>query len=1125
MATKSFVCKPGKRFPLLLFVFFSHMAFSQITTISTQNIVKGMPLMDIIKEIESQSGFSFVYNPEHLKDLQLSVSPDNNMPLQNLLKMILEPLGLGFILYRNKIILKKNPDFIPMTKLKVANQVEAMQKILVRKILVGRILGRENGLPIADASIRIKGGNHKGTASDEDGYYKLHCFVGDTILISAIGFKQKEEVVGLKILNDIPLETDIINLKEINIIGYGEEGKEEKTGAVSSISPFALGEIPNHPDEILAGSVSGLWFQKTSGVPGASSTISIRGLTSLQPDANSPLIVVDGVPLFSLDENLNHLTSLSAGENMLGLMDNYVVNDVPETDLFQKNGMNMINPEDIQSVSVLKDAYSTSIYGSRGATGVILITTKQPKTLGLNINFLTETGIAKPIGKPNLMNGEEYANFYSNYYSKLLNEEISFPNNINTNWYDKVVRTAKHNKYAFSIQNKQNRGSLFFSFSHLELESYILGADLKRYTGRLNVQQNVKHDFQLGSNFSISSEKNNAILAPKIYRNAILKAPNVPIYAKNGDFNFENGENPFGNYLGNPLAMALEGKGEILDHCIISNTYAKIKLSNWLTYQLDFAFHWIETDAVSQNRKSNEPDKKQSVESNGNFGKWLITNTIRGVQCRKNHSLRFVLGQSYEKASLKQEEMIYEQSSNLNQGLNLSDFQPNRKKYALASWFGRINYRYKNYFFAGISYRIDGSSRFSENNKYQIFPAFSMGYNVIENRANQFANHIKLRASFGYSGVEQSTRTYGALRSFEAHQHDLTYGNKPILTEVNASNLKLSWEKTRNLDFGIDFSLLNKNLSGSIDYYSKKSNNLLLYTDVPAIWGYRKQWINAGSMKNTGLEINLEANIIKKALNWNLDFIAAYNKNKLLEINEAGYEIWSQEQAYKYFEEGSEAAQFYLFEWMGVNPQNGNPLWKYADGNIGEKPPSDPKDRKKFGSGIPKFTGALRNILAYKGIELSCYFVFSEGKKLMNGTSAILHTYTTPAANNLSKSAANYWKNSKTKAHNPALFNSSVTRQQNYITSRTSSRFYEDASFIRLKNMVLAYRFPKKINKHLGVKQMKIYVQASNLFTISNYSGTDPEVSAFGSSSLLSGYDEVNMPQVKSFSFGVRIGI
>lgn len=1114
-----------KKLVVIIFTFFSFTSYSQENIISLKEMDKSMSLEAFIQEIESQSNFSFVYNPDKLKGIQIKAPGGEDIHLEVLLGVVLSPLGFSFVVYRDKIIIKNMEGAVPMSKLQSSNQVSAIRIKRMEKMLVGRVLCDDDNHPIVGASVRIKN-QFRGTATDHDGFYDLKCFIGDTLVVSAIGFLNYENIVGLKLIEDIRLKTDVVNLQEVNVIGYGEEAKVEKIGAMSTVTSAMSGEIPNNFDETLAGTASGLWFQKNSGVPGSSSTIAIRGVTSLQPDANSPLIVVDGVPLFSSDENLNTIRSHSYSGIGYSFANNYVSNDILESQEFQKNGFNMVNPEDIESISVLKDAYSTSIYGSRGAAGVILITTKKPKANGLEVNLSMEGNISRPVGKPDLMNGEEYANLYSAYYSQKFNEEIVFPSNYNTNWYDLVVRSAKGNKFTFSIQNKKHNGFMYLSLSQLDQEAYIIGSDYKRYTGRFNFQQKLNQQLTLGANLSISTERNNSLLAPKIYRDAILKAPNVPVYDEEGNFSFSNLGNPYGRYNENPLAMALNDKGEISDNYMIANVYTDFNLTNWLTYRLDFGINFIDTDATSSYRNSSYPDSKVTIDSDGYSRKWVVTNTLSGVKKFDNHHFRFVLGQSFEQSRQKEEELFYESSyavTNRN-SYDLQDFNTIRRRYALASWFGRINYNYKQKLFGGISYRIDGSSRFSEANRYQIFPAFSAGWIVKSNDEDTFLNLVKLRASFGYSGVEQSTYTYGALRTYEAHQYDLSYGGKTILVETNGSNLGLSWEKTKNFDFGFDFSLLKSRLNGSLDYYAKKVNNLLLFTDVTAVSGYTKQWINVGAMKNSGIELSLESRIINRKVKWDIALTAAYNKNEVIELNYIGNESWGQDRAYKYFEEGREAAQFYLNEWSGVNAETGNPIWNYNN-TLSETPPTNDEQRKAFGSGMPKYNGGIINNFKFKGFELNAFLVFAEGKKLMNGTAAILHTYTTTETNNLSPDVLNYWRQPGHETNEPGLSNESVTGPLNYTTSRTSSRFYEDASFLRLKKLVLAYYFPKNIVSKLKFENIKLYVQATNLFTITGYSGADPEVSAFGASSLLSGYDEVTMPQTKTISLGLRIGL
>jgi len=1101
-------------------------SFSQSKSISLKEFGVEMTFETFIDELEKQSDFTFVYNPERLQHLKVKPIRGDEMSIEAILNIVFSPLGLNFIVYRDKIIIKEKGEAVPMTLLESSSSNETQNMMKIEKIVLGRVLCDEDGQAIIGASIRVKNQVH-GTASDKDGYYNLKCNIGDTILISAIGFVNYETLVGLKIIEDIRLKPNLISLKEVNIIGYGEEATREFLGAVNSIDPMMSGEVPNDFDDLLAGSASGLWFQKSSGVPGSASTISIRGVTSLQPDANSPLIVVDGVPLFSNEENLNQITTQSFGGAFLGLANNYVYNDIRESNEFQKNGLNMINTEDIESISVLKDAYSTSIYGSRGAAGVILITTKKPKKRGLSASFLFETSLSKPVGKPDLMNADQYAQLYSTYYSKLKNDEVLFPSENNTNWYDLVVRNAIGNKLSLSIQNKNHNGFFYMSFSQIDQESYILGAEYKKYTGRLNFQQRIHDRVSLGANLTITAEKNNSLLAPKIYRDAILKAPNVLVYNPEGDCNFNNSGNPYGNYFANPLAMAKSDKGEVVDNYTIANVYLDFELTNWLSYRFDLGVNLIDTDAVSAYRKGFSPDVKEAIESDGYSRKWVFTNTINGYREFGEHYFKFILGQSFEQSRQKEEEVFYEGLSGINTGgrLELNDYQMEKRRYALASWFGRLNYNFKQKLFAGVSYRIDGSSRFRKSNRYQMFPAFSAGWIIKSDVDDSFMNLFKIRSSFGYSGVEQSTFTYGALRTYQTHSQNLNYAGNLILSEENGAELDISWEKTKNFDFGVDVSFFKERIKTSLDYYSKQVNNLLLFTDVPAVSGYQKQWVNVGEMKNTGIELNLDCKLIDSEFKWNLLLSSAYNKNEVVEINQIGQEVWGADQAYKYFKEGKEAAQFFLYDWKGVNPVTGNPIWEYPNGIMSETPPSSDNDRKTFGSGIPTLTGGMNHRLKYKGFELNAFLTFVSGKEMLNGTAALLHTYTTTEAYNLSPDVLNYWKKEGDKTSQPALFNNSITNTSNYTTSRTSSRFYEDASFIRMKRLVLAYYLPKQIVSKWKLESVKIYAQATNLFTITNYSGVDPEVSAFGSSSLLSGYDEVTMPQSKSFSLGLRINL
>jgi len=478
------------------------MSFCQHAQIYLGNLGKDITYESFFEEVEKQTDFTFVYVADEFEDLEFLKPLDGFLDLEVLLRVVLIPVGFDFVLYRNKIIVRKveNFDFNFSSKQAVDEKNN--------KILLGRVLSDIDASPLVGAKIFCVN-NHLAAISDKDGYYNLRCKICDTLIVSAFGYANFNFVVGEKSVNDFVLAPKLIALEEVNVIGYGEEQNIHKIGAVSSISANEMGEVPNTIDEALAGTVPGLWFQKSSGVPGGASTIAIRGVTSLQADANSPLIVLDGVPLFSIDEEFNKVSFQTASSSFIGLINNYVFNDIRESTEFHKNGLSMVNPEDIASFTILKDAYSTSIYGSRGAAGVILINTKKPKKEGLKASFLYETSVSSPVAKPDLMNANQYSDLYSNYYSQREGLDVVIPSNINTNWYDLVTRKAVGSKVNLSIQNKTNNGYFYMSFSKFNQESYIIGSDYKRVTGRLNLMQNIHKRIKFGANITMSVEDNN----------------------------------------------------------------------------------------------------------------------------------------------------------------------------------------------------------------------------------------------------------------------------------------------------------------------------------------------------------------------------------------------------------------------------------------------------------------------------------------------------------------------------------------------------------------------------------------------------------------------------------------
>ncbi len=473
------------------------------------------------------------------------------------------------------------------------------------------------------------------------------------------------------------------------------------------------------------------------------------------------------------------------------------------------------------------------------------------------------------------------------------------------------------------------------------------------------------------------------------------------------------------------------------------------------------------------------------------------------------------------------------------------------QEWAVVSYFSRINYRFKNRYLAGFTYRIDGSSRFSKNERYRGFPSFSAGWilteeDFMENSRN-WLSELKLRASYGLTGLDGSFGGYYGNQGQWTRDNrtmsgnTLIYNGVPLLFNEQSVNPNLDWETTTSLDLGIDATLFNGKMDLTLDYFYKKTNNLLANDMVPLYTGWSYQQQNVGSMKNEGIELLVNGTLLQtNDWRWTGSFNISHVKDKLLSLNEAGHQMAnSQGLEKKVFKVGESLSQFYLYDWVGVDPLTGNPLWRYDDGSVSETPPQALFDsenplanRYAAGNSLPDFYGGITNNISYKNWDLNFTFSYAVGQKMMNGTQASLMTYTLTESNNLSTDILDYWKIPGHQTDVPKLDNATTVYRNplwptsglnGYDVSRLNDRFLEDGSYLRLRNITLAYTFDQNWVRKLYMERVKVYVQGNNLLTFTGYSGVDPEVSAYGSNAVLGGYDEITMPQVKTLKFGVDI--
>lgn len=1018
--------------------------------------------------------------------------------------------------------------------------------------LKSQVVGADDKNAVVGANVVISG-TSEGTACDTEGHFSLLVKPEDTVRISAIGYKPLLLLAkAIQTTPMIELSPDIMSLEGIVVTGYGSQKKRDITGSISSIG---VRDIENTSslsmDNAIVGKAAGVLVNSSSGIPGSATSITIRGLTSLSGDANNPLIVIDGVPVYGTGQDLNTTSfqqSVTGAVSLTG--GTRVASDFNLKPEFERNPLANLNPNDIESIEILKDSYATSIYGSRGAAGVVLITTKKGSRGKTKVDFSYLTGVLKPIATYDLLNNEEYNTIYNKYFKRNLNSQV------NTNWQDEVLRTPITTDMSLSLSGGDDKGNYFISGSYTNSPSYIINQDFKRFSGRTNLEYHSSEKISFGTNTVITYTNNGALNAQQIYYDALLKSPSLPIFDANGDYYYGLDETEgLGQPNTNPIAVANKNTNSLKDTRTVSNIYGLIDLFDWLSFKSEAGIDLYSSLAYS--RRAAAPGylpNGEAIETTTQNRKLVVNNTLTFNKLIKgDHSLNSVIGQSFETSN---EQLTSISSDNFPNDNILSIGATNyadrsvrsaiTRKWALTSYFARINYSFQNKYLAGITYRLDGSSRFAKNNRYVGFPAFSLGWRLSEEnfmKNVEFINDMKLRGSLGFSGIQGSgyTSYYGFQGQYVFT--DSQYGNLGVLEYQQPPNPDLEWQRTKSVDVGLDISFWDSRLSLIVDYYYKRVNNLLFNSTVPYYYGYTIQEQNLGDMKNEGIEITLNAEFDIGPVQWITNFNLASNRNKILKLNQQGEYVGRVSDGGKYLKEGEEAGLFFLYQWVGVDPQTGDPLWLDGEGVTSTSPPENrwriddnlERHRKVYGSNQPDFFGGFNNSFIYKGIQLDMSFTYSYGNKMYNGSKATLLTYSTGEGNNLSTDILDYWKIAGHVTDIPALRNSSITFPEeatsndatyDYTVSRESSRFLEDGSFVRLKTIQLSYRVPPAFLKRTNniVRDFKIYVRGTNLLTFTNYSGLDPEVSAFGSNALSGGIDELTMPQNKIMQIGVNIG-
>ncbi len=1018
--------------------------------------------------------------------------------------------------------------------------------------VTGKVTDSSGG-PLPGVNILILGTTN-GTITDFDGNYHLSVPKGSQLTYNFIGFESKTVTINEQQTVNVTLLEDVAKLDEVVVVGYGQMKRTDLTGSVVSVSSDAIEKtVSTSIDQVLQGRAAGVQVQQNSGAPGASTSIRIRGINSLN-SSNEPIVVIDGV---IIDASTESETS---------------------------NALSSINPSDIVSMDILKDASATAIYGSKGANGVIIIVTKKGKKGDARITYDGYMGWQEMPKKLDLLNLQEYANLKN---TKAEMGILEYDDNFvradllgeGTDWQDEMFSQAMMQNHNISVSGGSEKSTYALGAGYLEQDGIAIGSSFDRISLRGTFDSQVKSFLKAGINFNFSnSEQNTTVSDDNLILTALKQTPNVAVRNADGTFDGPDTDmyvqsNPVG------LAMLKENRNEKMN--VRANSYLDATIIEGLTFKTDVSINYGITNGYkftptySFGAIENTVSESSKAKSYNKYYSWR--NVLTYSKAFGDHNLNLMAGQEMQES--KWEYLYAYRSGFLTNGatdLSLGDATTATNTSSsggssISSVFGRLFYSYNDKYLLTSTLRYDGSSKFSKENRWGLFPSAAFAWKISNEgflQDNEVINNLKLRVGWGAVGNENLSSTAYAYTSTYSSVATSSWGT--ALIADNTANPDLEWETTYSSNIGFDINLFRNRIEFIADIYYKKTKNLLLELPLPAYVGTSGQgstsapWVNIGSLENKGLELTLNTvNVDKGSFMWRSNFVFSMNRNKVLSLNTQSSIL------NKTLTQGSETTvvtrtavdqsigQFYGYKVIGRFEDATDFYYKDEDGNvvataipsdmsIGENSiwigdyifedinddgVIDEEDRTYIGDPSPDFTFGIGNTFSYKGFDLNIYLTGSYGNEVVNYQRRWLEN---PRENsNLLTKALGYAKLDLIDPDGPNDYRnvyisggdddmcrlSTASSTYNY---RYSDKFVEDGSYLRIQNISLGYTLPKKWIAKIGIDNLKLYTNVQNVYTFTKYSGYDPEIGSINQDALLTGIDNARYPSPRVYTFGIN---
>ncbi|MEJ8801071.1 SusC/RagA family TonB-linked outer membrane protein [Pontibacter sp. H249] len=964
----------------------------------------------------------------------------------------------------------------------------------------GKVTDQSSGQGLPGVAVLVKG-TTVGAATGADGTFSINVpGENNTLVFRYIGYTTKEVAIGNSSSINVSISVNDKQLQEVVVVGYGTQNQRVSTQSVATVDALSFKDTPlTSPQQLLQGQAAGVQMTNSSGVLGAAANVRVRGVSSITA-GGQPLYVIDGVPLN--DGGYSFTQGASSGLNPL---------------------LN-INPNDIESMSVLKDAAAVAIYGSRGANGVVLINTKSgSKGQKTQVNVDYFTGVSEATNQLKYMSAEEYRTFRTAVANARGTAVPSFGNGVDSyDWVDGVTQKGSISSYSLSARGGNDKTTFYVGGVYSDEEGFTIGNELKKLSGRLNLAHSVSDNVKIGVNYNLSNSDmrrvglENSTAAP--LTGAYLQSPWVTPYGPDG--NFQNT-----GFIVNSIAQDALTINDFNLMRSTGNAFAEITFLNDFKIKTDWGIDFVETDA-----KYRDPD----ILSPGGYGyrsniadnKWLTTNTLNYNKFFDGHTIGALVGHSFETSRF--DDMLVEGSGfasddlpNVGSASTPLSTSATGSEWALESYFGRVNYDYNSKYLLEGTLRRDGSSRFGANKKYGTFYAVSAGWVLSEESFLQnvgFLNFLKLKTSYGTSGNDR-IGNFAYLGLF-AGGSGADYNGKSGLIPTTVPNPDLAWEETAQFDITLNATVFER-LDIEASFYNKNTVSLLASQPYPYTTGFASATRNVGEMRNRGIDLMLTSrNITRPDFEWTTSLNMGFLKNEILSLPDnkdpEGRNFISGSTAQRAIE-GESLNTFYLVRYVGVNPETGNAEWLDKDGNVTTT--YSTANRVVAGSAIPDFTGGFTNRIRYKAFDLNTFFNFSYGNKVL--IDGLRFTENMLSAFNKSTDLLDYWTPENRDAFAPALNSPTLPN-----FAQLSTLHLQDGSYLRLKNVTLGYTLPQNlVAKSKVLSSARVYVMGQNLWTLTadNFRGPDPEVSANGGSNQVAGESFFALPQPRSITGGVNL--